>query len=408
MINKVKTSTILLTLLFLAAGTLSFAQNSKKERLEERLQEIKREIRQINELLYSDKKKQKSELSAIDDLNYKVSVLKNLIKVTNQQANLLTREINTNQNTISDLRQELTQLKEDYAAMVVKSYKSKSEQSRVMFLLSSTNFQQAYKRLQYIKQYAKYQKQQGEAIKDKTLTLQKINSELVAQKKDKERLVAENRISKKELENDLRRHEVLMKSIRKNLSRYSSQIKSKQREAARIDRQIEKLIRDAMASSNTKAGRSASSTSFALTPEARALSANFTSNKGKLPWPVEKGLIKLGYGNKKSPIDKTLTIKSNGVRIATNKGAKARAVFNGTVLGVKRLKGVPPIVIIQHGNYSTVYKNISKAYVKKGDKVTTNQEIGEVFTNSSGQTILSFSIFKDGSTQNPEYWITKR
>jgi septal ring factor EnvC (AmiA/AmiB activator) len=199
-----------------------------------------------------------------------------------------------------------------------------------------------------------------------------------------------------------------MKSIRKNLSKFSSQIKTKQKEASKIDKQIEKLIREAMASSNTKAGKSKASGSFALTPEAKALAANFTSNKGKLPWPVEKGVKRMGYGTQPHPIVKSATIQSNGIRIATNKAAKARAVFDGEVLKVMRLKGIPPIVVIQHGNYSTVYKNISKVYVKKGDKVTTNQEIGEVFTNSNGQTILSFSVFKDGKTQNPEYWIARR
>ncbi|MBT8303256.1 MAG: peptidoglycan DD-metalloendopeptidase family protein [Bacteroidia bacterium] len=399
---------IVLAVFFLAAIPSSFAQVSKKEKLEQRKQEILRELKELNTLLFSDKKKQKTELSAIEDLNYKLSVRKNLIKITNQQANLLTREINTNQNIISELRDELKQLKEDYAAMVVKSYKSKSEQSRVMFLMSSTNFQQAYKRLDYIKQYAKYQKQQGEEIKAKTLKLQEVNTKLLAQKKDKERLIAENRIAKKELEAEVKQHENLMKSIRKNLSKYASQIKTKQREADRIDRQIERLIREAMASSNTRAGRSASSSTFAMTPENIALSKNFTSNKGKLPWPLERGVKRMGYGTQPHPVVKTAKIQSNGIRIETNKGAKVRAVFDGTVLDIMRLKGIPPIVVIQHGNYSTVYKNVSKVFVQKGDKVTTNQEIGEVFTNNSGKTILSFSVFKDGKTQNPDYWIAKR
>jgi septal ring factor EnvC (AmiA/AmiB activator) len=402
-----KKASILILLLFTVAGT-AFSQTSKKEKLEQRRQEILKEIRLITNLSSTEKKKQKSELTAIEDLNHKISVRKNLIKVTNQQANLLTREINTNQNIISELREELKQLKEDYAAMVVKSYKSKSEQSRVMFLMSSTNFQQAYKRMQYIKQYAKYQKEQGEEIKAKTLKLQEVNTELLSQKKDKEKLIAENRASKKEMEQELKQHEELMKSIRKNISKHASQIKSKQREVNKIDRQIERLIREAMASSNTKAGRSATASSFAMTPENRALSENFTANKGKLPWPLERGVKRMGYGTQPHPIVKTATIQSNGIRIETNKGAKARSVFDGTVLAVMRPKGIPPIVVIQHGNYSTAYKNISRVYVQKGDKVTTNQEIGEVFTNNSGKTILSFSVFKDGKTQNPDYWIARR
>jgi len=404
--NSIRTSIILLLLLLL--GTVSYAQNSKKEQLEQRRQEILREMRLISSLSSNEKIKQKSELSAIEDLSYNISVRKNLIKVTNQQANLLTREINTNQNTISSLREELKQLKDDYATMVVKSYKSKSEQSRVMFLMSSTNFQQAYKRLQYIKQYSKYQKQQGVEIREKTLKLQEVNNQLLVQKKDKQKLIVENKIAKKELENEKKRHEALMKSIKKNLSKHSSQIKSKQREVDRIDRQIEKLIRDAMASSNTKAGKSTSSNTFALTPRGKIISENFSLNKGKLPWPVTNGVIKLRYGKQPHPIVKTAIIQSNGIRIVTTNGAKVKAVFEGEVLGVYRAKNTPPYVIIKHGNFLTVYKNLKKVYVKDGDGISTGQEIGEVYTNNVGETILNFGVYKESKTQNPEYWIARR
>lgn len=277
-----------------------------------------------------------------------------------------------------------------------------------MFLMSSTNFQQAYKRLQYIKQYAKYQKQQGEEIKVKTLKLQEVNNQLLVQKKNKEQLIVENRKAKNELENELKQHEALMKSIRKNLSKYSSQIKTKQREANRIDRQIEKLIRDAMASSNTKAGKSSSANTFALTPKGKIISENFSSNKGKLPWPVSNGVIKLRYGKQPHPIVRSAIIQSNGIRIATASGAKVKAVFEGEVLGVYRAKNTPPYVIIKHGNFLTVYKNLKKVYVKEGDDVSTGQEIGEVYTNNGGETILNFGVYKESKTQNPEYWIAKR
>ena len=156
---------------FLLSTALGFSQSDKQKQLESRRQELRREIQKINELRSENKSKAKSELSLIEDFNYKISVLSNLIKVTNQQANLLTREISSNQNKISSLRDELKQLKEDYAAMIVKSYKSKNQQSRIMFLLSSNDFKQAYKRLQYIKQYSDYQKKQGEIIKIKTVEL---------------------------------------------------------------------------------------------------------------------------------------------------------------------------------------------------------------------------------------------
>jgi len=393
---------------FLLSTGLGFSQSDKQKQLESRRQELRREIQKINELRSENKSKAKSELSLIEDFNYKISVLSNLIKVTNQQANLLTREISSNQNKISSLRDELKQLKEDYAAMIVKSYKSKNQQSRIMFLLSSNDFKQAYKRLQYIKQYSDYQKKQGEIIKIKTVELQDTNASLLKQQEDKKKLIAENRGVQNTLEKERKQHQTVMVSIKKNLSRYASQIKKKQREANRIDREIDRIIKAAIAKSNKKAGKTASSKTFALTSEEKVLASNFISNKGKLPWPVEKGFVRLGYGSQPHPIDRSLIIKSNGVRIATEKGAKARAVFDGEVSEILKMKNVNPIVMIRHGNYLTLYRNLSQVYVKKGDKVKTKQVIGEVFTNpSNGETILSFTLSKGTATENPASWIYK-
>lgn len=398
----------LFLMLFMLSGTLSFSQGNKQKQLESRRQELRREIQKINALRLENKSKQKSQLSLIEDFNYKINVLSNLIKVTNQQTNLLTREINSNQKKITNLRAELEQLKEDYAAMIVKSYKSKNQQSRIMFLLSSDDFKQAYKRLQYIKQYTDHQKQQGTIIKNKTAELQETNSNLLKQQEEKKGLIAENKVVQKSLEGERKQHQVLMNSIQKNLSLYASQIKQKQREAAKIDREIDKIIKAAIAKSNKKAGKTATSKSFALTSEEKVLASNFIANKGKLPWPVERGVIRLGYGTQRHPIDRSLTIKSNGVRIATSKGAKARAVFNGEVSEILKLKNVNPIVMIRHGNYLTIYKNLTKVYVKKGDRVTTKQAIGEIFTNpSNGETILSFTLSKGFDTENPASWIYK-
>ena len=393
---------------FLLFNSLGFSQSDKQKQLESRRQELRREIQKINELRSENKSKAKSELSLIEDFNYKISVLSNLIKVTNLQANLLTREINSNQNIISSLRDELKQLKEDYAAMIVKSYKNKNQQSRIMFLLSSNDFKQAYKRLQYIKQYSDHQKQQGEIIKTKTLELQEINVSLLKQQEDKKKLIAENKVVQNALEKERKQHQTVMASIKKNLSRYASQIKQKQREADKIDREIDRIIKAAIAKSNKKAGKTTSSKTFALTAEEKVLASNFISNKGKLPWPVEKGFVRLGYGSQPHPIDRSLTIKSNGVRIATEKGAKVRAVFDGEVSEILKMKNVNPIVMIRHGNYLTLYRNLSEVYVKKGDKVKTKQVIGEVFTNpSNGETILSFTLSKGTSTENPASWIYK-
>ncbi|GAL69306.1 periplasmic septal ring factor [Jejuia pallidilutea] len=396
----------MLVLLVVLGSNDILAQSNKQKQLETRRQELRREIEKINALRAENKSKEKSQLSLIEDFNYKISVLNNLIKVTNQQANLLTHEINNNQKKIDDLREELKLLKEDYAAMIVKSYKSKNQQSRIMFLLSSNNFKQAYKRLQYMKQYANHQKEQGETIKAKTAELQQINQNLLVQKEEKQKLIAENKKTQNTLEKERAQHRSIMASIRKDLSKYTSQIKAKQQEAARIDREIERIVRAEIAKSN-KNTSSSSSSSFALTAEEKVLASNFVSNKGKLPWPVEKGFVKARYGKQPSLIDRSLTVQRNGVLITTEKNAKARVVFNGTVIRVAAIRNSNPMVMIKHGNYITVYKNLSKVYVKEGDKVKTKDVIGEVSTSIEGDTILNFSIFKDAQTENPASWIYK-
>jgi len=403
------TRTYLLVLfsLFLSMNFVH-AQSAKQKALEAERQQKLREIKQINALLFSNKKEQKSVITLIEDINYKISVRKNLIRITNEQANLLTREINSNQKEITSLRAQLQELKDDYAAMIVKSYKSKSEQSRIMFLLSSENFKQAYKRLQYFKQYTDYQKEQGEAIKAKTEELQELNIKLTQQKKDKQKLIEENRIAKRKLEDELKNREVLMASIKSDMSKFNAQIKRKRQEVRELDKEIDRLIKEAIATSNKKAGKKTSTGKFVLTPEARRLASNFESNKGKLGWPVSRGVIKGKFGRQRSLTDNTVTQNYKSIYIATEENAEVKSVFNGEVSGILVVKNGNPAVMIRHGNYLSVYMNMSKIYVKKGDKVTTGQAIGQVFTNRiKGETLLGFRIYKNDQVINPEPWLAK-
>ncbi len=394
---------------FLLSTTVGYSQSGKQKELEARRVELRREIKKINALVSSNKSKEKSQISLIEDINYKVKVRRDLIKVTNQQANLLTRQINNNQKQITGLRDELKGLKTNYANMIQNSYKNKNQQNRVMFLLSASNFKQAYKRLQYINQYADYQKQQGETIKAKTKELQEVNIKLLAQKEEKNTLIAENKVAQKELEKELKQHNTIMGAIKKDLKKYTAQIKTKQKEADRIDREIDKIIRDAIAKSNKKAGKKKTKSAvFAMAPEDKALAKDFLGSKGKLPWPVEQGIVKVRYGKQPSPIDRSLTINSTGVRISTSKGAKVRAIYKGEVLKIMKAKRSNPAVLIKHGNYITVYNNLAEVFVKPGDKVDTKQDIGVIFTNPrTGESLLRFSIYKETKTQNPASWIYK-
>lgn len=390
------------------SSLLLFGQSEKQKKLEAQRQQVLKEMKQINALLFSKKKEEKSEITLIEDLNYKVSVRRNLIRITNEQANLLTREINANQKEISSLREQLEELKEDYAAMIVKSYKSKSEQSKIMFLLSSNDFKQAYKRLQYIKQYTNYQKEQGEAIKTKTKELQDLNIELSKRKEAKQKLIEENRLAKRELEQELKERETLMASIKSDMSKFNAQIKKKKKEAERLNREIDRLIKEAIAASNEKAGNTTSTGKFVLTPEARRVATNFESNKGNLSWPVERGVIKGKFGKTRSLTDRSVEVNNSGVKIATERDAKVKAVFNGEVSKIVIVKNANPAIIIRHGDYLSIYNNLSQIYVKSGDKIKTGQVIGQVFTNrSSGETLLDFRIYKNNRKLNPQYWLAK-
>ena len=397
----------LLSLLFLLSSFNALAQKStaRQKELEVQKQRLTSEIKQINTLLFKNTKKKKDVLSEVEDLNLKIAVRSQLVNVNNQQANLLTRQISVNERDIGNLRKELTALKKDYAEMIRKSYKSKSSQNRLMFLFSSESFLQVYKRIQYMKQYASFRKKQGDEIAAKTTMLQTLNTTLINQKRKKEALVSENRKVQQTLEGERKSQEVLIRSLKKRASSLASSIKQKQKKAAAIDREIERLIREAIAASNKAAGKK-SSKAFALTPEARLLAKNFTANKGRLPWPVEKGVVTQRFGTQPHPVVRTTMIKSNGVTIATSPNAIARAVFEGEVMTILSFKGSNPTVLIKHRNYITTYKNIGKLYVKKGDKVKAKQAIGEIFTHpQTGKTILQFSVFNEFTPQNPKSWI---
>jgi septal ring factor EnvC (AmiA/AmiB activator) len=397
---------LFLVLFWIGTGVvLSQSTTKRQQELEAQRVRLKNEIKQINELLFSSKKNRKNVVTEVEDLQVKLSVREELIKVTNAQVNLLTRKINLNERNISDQRKELEALKEDYAKMIQNSYASKSLQNRLMFLFSSENFLQAYKRIQYLKQYTQYRRKQGLAIAEKTQLLQELNKALIEEKSKKLVLVEENKTVQEQLKKERNAQENLIKSLRRKERSLAAQISKKEKEARAIDREIDRLIRAAIAASNKVAGKRGKKT-FELTPEAKLIAANFEANRGRLPWPLDKGVIIQGFGRQRHPVVKTTKIQSNGVTIATAPATQVRAVFEGEVMSVVTFKGSNPSVLIRHGNYITVYKNLGKLYVKKGDKVKAKEAIGEVFTNQqTGKTEIQFSIFNNVKVLNPKGWI---
>jgi septal ring factor EnvC (AmiA/AmiB activator) len=412
-----------LTIFLLLLATIGWSQTDQQKKLEQRKAQIQKEIREFQNLLQKEKSKEKSVITEITDKNEKIKLSQKLINTTQKQTRLLNDDIYLNQLQINKLNRELDVLKEDYANMIVKAYKSRSDQSRIMFILSSDSFLQAYKRMQYMKQYASFRKIQGDEIRAKMQELDNRVHALSTQKQEKQKLLTESEKEKQALENDRLEKEKLMKLIQKDKKKYAADIKKKQQESRTIDRQIDKMIKEAIAAANRKTAAAAAAASggnkktaaaaastasvnkIVLTKEGEVIANNFKSSQGKLPWPVEKGYVSLGFGTQPHPVEKNLTIKSNGVEITTELGSSARAVFAGEVTAVQIIAG-HKAVYIQHGNFFTVYYNLASVNVSAGDKVSLKQSIGTVFTNPiTGKTVIKFAIFQNTTLLNPQSWL---
>ena len=414
---------IFLPLFFFLFSLQLWSQPPTQEQLEERKAKIQLEIREKEELLNSMKSKEKSVVNQLMLQKEKIGLKEKLINTTEKQTKLLNNDIYVNQVKINQLNKDLEQLRKDYAAMILKSYKSRSEQSRAMFLLSSENFLQAYKRAQYMKQYASYRRMQGQEIEGKTRQLVGFTNKIVVQKTAKEKLITENEKEKKELVIEKQEQEKIALQIQKDKGKITAEIKRKQQETRKIDSQIQKLIRQTIAAANKKTAAARAKTNpksttaestrivetsakIILTPEGQLVANNFRANKGKLPWPVEKGLVTLPYGDQPHPIYKTLMVHNSGVEITTENGASARAVFGGEVTKVIKLSPLNIAVFIQHGDYFTVYQNLSSVNVSIGDKVSTKQTLGKIRTNGdTGKTILKFLILQNTNYNNPASWL---
>ena len=380
------------------------SQTTRKQ-LESQKAAIQKELKQINELLFKNKKQKAETFSDIEKLNLKIERKQEFIKLTNKQINLLNKDLQENQTKQDQLSIELSQVRSAYKELILQSYKARSGKNRLMFVLSSETFFQAFKRTQYIKQYAVFRKAQANKILKLSEELNKVKEELSERKQIKQQLLNDNRLTQKSLENEKKQADEIAFRLRKEEKKYKNNILAKQRESTRIDKQIDKLIRDAIAASNKSKEKS---DSFTLTPEAIALEKNFELNKGKLPWPVSRGVVIQKFGTQPHPVVKTAKIKSNGIVIATETSAKVKTVFKGKVLSVLSFKGSNPTILIQHGNYITAYKNLYKVFVAKGDDLQSGEVIGEVFTNSStGESSIQFSIFKRTTALNPLSWILK-
>ncbi len=379
--------------------------NDQQKKLEAQKLSIQKEIKKINILVSENKKKTKTLLDNIEDVELKISVRNKLIEINNQQSNNLSNQIKNQNNKIYDLEIDLNKLKAEYATIVSNSYKKRSSKIKLMFLFASRDFNQAFSRFQYFKQYTTFRKDQANKI---TVTQQNLTSlidTLENNRKQRQLIVDENNKIKKELEDEKKMKNSLFENLEKTNKNYLAEIRKKEKESKLIDNEIQKLIRLAISASNNN---DSSVNNFALTPEGRIISSNFLSNKGQLPWPLEEGIVTRKFGTQPHPVVRTTTINSTGLMIATYPNSVIKSIFEGEVLSVYGFKGGNPGILIRHGKYISNYQNLSQVFVKKGDKIKAGEEIGIIFTNGiSGKAILKFSIFNELKPENPQNWLSK-
>ena len=453
-ISKISRVFILVGFVFALSSTSAYAQKNKQSSLKSKKVLLQDEIQIANEILNETANNRKATVGQVSALNQKIAIRGRIIRTINNEIKLIDDNIEDTKVEIAELEKELQELRDEFAKMIVNAYKSRDNNSKLMYILASENMEQAFKRVQYLQEYSEYRSNQGHVIVAKQEELALTIKELENQKEEKKSLLNEKN-GEREL---LRKEKLLQQETINELLGQENNIKKdiakKQKEVNRLEAEIQKMIAEEMRLARVKAERNLliaeakrlglrpgkdfsgktsnrqlrvkidakkkekniteptakvdDGPSFGLTPEAKKLAAGFASNRGKLPWPVAKGIIVGKYGKQPHPVAKGVIENRPHVEIATEKGSEARAVYEGTVSRVFRVQGAGLAVLVAHGNYFTVYSNLSEVYVKSGQKVVLKQKIGKIYTDpKDNQTILEFGLWLMDKSQDPQLWLYK-
>jgi len=408
--NKIISTLLFSGLFILLFQFVSIAQTSR-ENLQKTKKKLEEEIRYTNSLLDKTQKSKQNSINRLQILNRQIEKRESLIETMNREINETDVEIEVQALQIQKLTTELIKMKEEYARMIYFAYKNMNAYNRLMFIFSAQDFNQAFRRLKYYQEYSAYRRKQAELISILQVEVTRQKKNLEQNKSDKVLLVTtqgeeKNRLTKEKEEKDRSVKELSQKE--KNLL---ATLKEKQQNADKLQHEIEKVIATEIKNAAAKAKTSGTSTVGAktemmLTPMEKELSSSFTANKGKLPWPLEKGVITGIFGEHPHPVLKYVKVKNNGIDISTEKGAGARSVFKGKVSRVISFPNMNKVVIIRHGEFLTVYSNLESVVVKDGQDVSTKQVIGLVHTNGDdSRTELHFEIWLGKNIQNPQDWL---
>lgn len=392
---------ILFILLLFAIPALS---QSEQKKLESKRKKLESEIAYTNKLLDETKNNKSATLNQLRLIDVKISQRSDLLATLKAEVYHLNNKIENTEKAVSRLENDLKELKQKYAEIAWHAYKYKTSYNKLIFLFSADDVNQAYQRMRYLDQLSSYIRTEADIIKKHEAEKAVLLDELIAERAKKKQLLQNEQTEVDELE----REQIQKSKIKKDLENREKQLtkskKDKEKQTRALDRQIQKII---LAETKPKKDVSTGK-SYELTPTEVKLTSSFASNKGKLPWPTERGVISGTFGVHKHPVLKKVKVKNNGIDIATTKNSEARAVFDGVVVSITTISNTNLAVIIKHGKYFTVYSNLDEVFVKKGDEVNTKEVIGKIHTNLKGKTELHFEIWNGSTIQNPSYWVASK
>ena len=372
------------------------AQSIKE--LQKQQQALKKEIENTNNLLKQTTKSKTATVNKLELLNQNIRTQKKLIQNLNSEITALDTEITRLSDQRSELETERQQLRSDYANLCRESHYAQLQQSPLLFLLSSRSFQQLSRRIRYMQEFGQYRRQQVARIEAIQTEIDQQNEQLRENRQAKESSLRTRQRQKDELARDERKQKQMLDQLKKKEKNLQADLKKKQKKVTELNNKIEEMIRkQAQAQAKNK-----------LSKEQQLIAGGFEANKGRLPMPVEKGVITGFFGKHQHPVYEQVIIDNKGIYIQAAAGAQARAVFEGEVTAAM-VMGNTYAVIIQHGNYRTVYSGLSKLSVKQGDKVQPKQNLGTIYTDPAqdNKTELYFQVWKDKTIQNPNVWIVK-
>lgn len=382
---------------------LNFSYGQTKEELEKRKGKTLEEIAYTNRLLEETRQKKQNSLNRVKILDQRIQLRSQLIRSINQEISLYSEEIEKKVILIDELEKDMEEVKKQYELLVRHAFWNKNNYDRIMFILSADNFNMAYKRMKYIQQYTRHRREQVLMIQSMQAELKLEVNKMEEMVKEKEEMARQKAAENKNLERERKSKDMMVKE----LSGREKELRKKIEENKKIARRLEKEIADIITAEASK--NRSRSIYDQLTPEERLISDNFQGNKGKLPWPTERGVVTGRFGMQQHAVLKQVTVQNDGIDISTVKGAEARALFDGVVSKVVAILGANYTVIIRHGNFLTVYQNLINVRVKHGEKVKVKQVLGTVFTEEeTNSTMLHIEIWKELNKQNPEDWLSRK